>query len=371
MSSKFRSKACLGVFVLMHLALMSNAQEASVYELFEQVYGQAGAPTKKEFFSGQVLKGKRNGMGVLLHPRKWLYAGDFSNGGFSGTGMYVTEGGIPHCEGSFIYVGRWKEGKKSGKGRCYAENGDLVYEGKFEADKPVDKYPSVSLDTKRFFSISSIDDKTFFVGEYAGIKPDGFGAILFSNGDTILGQFQEGKRKGICLFTTVSSEWQTQNYKDGDVQVLSSSENYAAIDRDRKTMVKQYLQGVGDEFFDWVVEGVELAGNIATTISEMHAPQGGYEEDGETVSSSGGGSSSAKGTKGSSGSEVSAKNKDSNSYSSYESQLIKMNTYHESEYNDSDRRQIQQKMRDIRTKWEGRGYKMFHSTWEDWDGSKR
>lgn len=48
-----------------------------------------------------------------------------------------------------------------------------------------------------------------------------------------------------------------------------------------------------------------------------------------------------------------------------------MNTYYESEYNDSHRHDIQSKMKSIRTKWESRGYQMFKSSWEDWSGSKR
>lgn len=65
------------------------------------------------------------------------------------------------------------------------------------------------------------------------------------------------------------------------------------------------------------------------------------------------------------------KNADSGTYSNYESQLIKMNTYWETQYNDSDRRYIQSKMRAIRTKWENKGYQMFHSPWEDWNGAKK
>lgn len=48
-----------------------------------------------------------------------------------------------------------------------------------------------------------------------------------------------------------------------------------------------------------------------------------------------------------------------------------MNTYYESEYSDSHRRDIQSKMKSIRKKWESRGYQMFKSSCEDWSGSKR
>lgn len=65
------------------------------------------------------------------------------------------------------------------------------------------------------------------------------------------------------------------------------------------------------------------------------------------------------------------KNADARTYSDYESQLIQMNTYYADKYNDQTRRNIQSKMKAIRQKWEQRGFQMFHSTWEDWDGIKK
>ena len=100
---------------------------------------------------------------------------------------------------------------------------------------------------------------------------------------------------------------------------------------------------------------------------------GEYDDDTDTGLS---GSSTRTGSKSSgkskqSGNDVEAKNRDQKSYSGYESQLIKMNTYWEDEYNDSHRRDIQSKMKRIREKWESRGYQMFRSSWEDWDGHKK
>ena len=69
--------------------------------------------------------------------------------------------------------------------------------------------------------------------------------------------------------------------------------------------------------------------------------------------------------------EVNSKNADSRTYSNYETQLIKMNTNYERDYNDSTRKDIQRKMKSIRQKWVDRGYNMYKSTWEDWNGVKR
>lgn len=62
------------------------------------------------------------------------------------------------------------------------------------------------------------------------------------------------------------------------------------------------------------------------------------------------------------------KNRDSNVYQDYEGQLSSMKTFPE-RYDDQQRRTIQMKMKQIRTKWEQKGFKMYHSEWENWDGS--
>jgi len=54
-------------------------------------------------------------------------------------------------------------------------------------------------------------------------------------------------------------------------------------------------------------------------------------------------------------------------YYNYENQLSKMKTYPET-YNDSDRRYIQSKMKEIRNKLQQSGYTLNKSQWEDWNG---
>lgn len=69
--------------------------------------------------------------------------------------------------------------------------------------------------------------------------------------------------------------------------------------------------------------------------------------------------------------EMTAKNTDSRTYSNYETLLIKMNTYYERDYNDRDRKYIQNQMKQIRMKWINKGYSFWKSDWEEWNGTKR
>lgn len=66
-------------------------------------------------------------------------------------------------------------------------------------------------------------------------------------------------------------------------------------------------------------------------------------------------------------SETSAMNADNRTYCNYETQLIKMRNG--DNYDDSRRRNIQSKMKRIRTKWEKRGYNFYHAEIEDWGGN--
>ncbi len=67
-------------------------------------------------------------------------------------------------------------------------------------------------------------------------------------------------------------------------------------------------------------------------------------------------------------SETTAMNTDRRTYAKYETQLINMMTGVD-DYNDARRRDIQRKMRQIRTKWEQRGYNFPHSEMEHWRGN--
>lgn len=135
-----------------------------------------------------------------------------------------------------------------------------------------------------------------------------------------------------------------------------------------KTSAWKYV-GIGAAAVATVGAGVAMAvgamnGDNTGTYSSSDY---GSSSSSDSYSSSSSSSSSSE----HSTSEMTSKNRDARTYSDYESQLIKMNTYWETQYNDNQRREIQQKMKSIRSKWESRGYRMQHSEWEDWDGRKR
>ena len=125
-----------------------------------------------------------------------------------------------------------------------------------------------------------------------------------------------------------------------------------------------------------VWDGISTFLNVLTAVSSQYleytqAINSSYQDsDSDSYSStgsSGASSSSAKKSSGTSGTRESTTslNADRNTYSNCESALIKMSTYPEY-YDDSERQEQQRIMRQIRTKWEAKGHKMYHSRWEDW-----
>ncbi len=115
-----------------------------------------------------------------------------------------------------------------------------------------------------------------------------------------------------------------------------------------------------------------LSSSLAATANQYNSYNTNYGNSSSNNSASYSSSKSAYGSNsGHSMSEVQSKNTDSRTYSNDESLLIKMNTYWETQYNDNERRNIQRRMQQIRTKWVNRGFQFYHSPWEDWDGRKK
>ena len=362
------------LFIILAFSFLSslNAQELNPMTVFSKAFEIVNEKNNKEKFKGQILKGKRNGMGYTINKKGDIYAGDFYRGGATGFAMLITSGQIANCDSCFVYVGNWKDGKKSGFGVCYAENGDIIYQGQFADDKPIGVYPSENPNLEKYFTLIEIGGGDYFLGEMKNGNANGFGVLVFNNGDLWQSSFKDGQRKGIGLYLAYNGEWETLNVKGDDYDIVSSSENYRNMDATRKANFRSALSGAMGYFAEATQAAANLAGDIqaarnGTDISTNSGDTNIGTTSGPIESRSG---NTGQGT-GHNASEVQSKNKDSNTYSSYEFQLIKMNTYWESQYNDSQRRNIQQNMKKIRTKWESRGFQMFHSQWEDWDGKKR
>ena len=368
-------KRALFFFPFVLAALCGMAQDAC--GLFSKAMEVVNEKSRKEQFKGQILKGQRNGMGVLLHPKdSSVYVGDFYRDAISGFGMFVSSAGsyVEDCDSCIVYVGNWKKGVKSGFGICYAENGDVLYKGQFEAGKPVGAYPARQADALRYFSSIVYENGDAYVGELKGGVPDGYGILAFANGDLWMSSFKQGEQAGVGLYMLYNGEWETLNVENGKYSVISTSVNYANIDAARKASVRSSLSEAFSYFAAAAATGLDVAQGVHDLKNGNSGSYDASVEDGYSASgygNGGSGSSSGSSSKKSSApyslSENQSKNTDSKTYACYDSLLRKMRSGN-MEYNDRERREWQSKMREIREKWESRGERFQHSSNEDWGG---
>ena len=247
----------LTLFLLLATSLM-DAQGILPQSLLDKCFSVTHEKIAGGKYKGQVLKGKRNGMGFVLYKGGDLFAGDFYMNEISGMGMLVASGEVKNCDGCKTYVGNWKEGKKSGFGRCYSAEGKIIYQGQFADDKPTGSYPSENITQQRSITVIELDEGNVFVGEIKEGRPDGFGIVMFSNGDLWQSSFKNGERKGIGLYQAYDGEWQTMNIKGEQCNVVSSSENYRIAENARREMANKAFSSIMESAVDVAKASAEM-----------------------------------------------------------------------------------------------------------------
>ena len=243
-------KSKLLTFFLLLSTSLVEAQNILPQALLEKCFEVTHEKITGGKFKGQVLKGKRNGMGFVLYKGGDLFAGDFYMDDITGMGMLVASGEIKNCDGCKIYVGNWQGGKKKGFGRCYSAEGNIIYQGQFADDKPTGSYPSENINQQRSIAAIQLNDGNIFVGEIKEGRPNGFGVVVFSNGDLWQSSFSNGERKGIGLYQAYDGEWQTMNVKGEQCSVVSSSENYRIAENARKEMANEAFSSIMESAVD-------------------------------------------------------------------------------------------------------------------------
>ena len=168
------------LYIVLIFALTSSLAlaQSGLANLFTKSFEIVNEKSGKERFKGQILKGKRNGMGAVLSKNGAVYIGDFYRDEMTGLGMMIAADGtfVDHCDDCVIYVGNWKEGRKSGFGKCYDIDGNIVYKGQFADGKPTGTYPADKSNVdNRQLSLIDLDDNNLFLGETLNGIPNGLG----------------------------------------------------------------------------------------------------------------------------------------------------------------------------------------------------
>lgn len=318
---------------------------------------------KQGFFISQKVKGKLSGTGIYKYKNGTLYIGDFKDKKPNGYGMLICAESdtIINCPNAVIYVGKFKEGIKKGKGVCYNKLGELIYSGSFDDNSPSSDYiiPSQS----RYFSDARTED-FYYIGEFEDTNPNGFGAIFFNNGDILISRFEEGQRTGINVYIEHDGNWVSENVEKGNSTFISSSREYASYVEGSKSEWNAGWKKAMGSLSDWAVALNELA--IAMGGTSMNSSYNYMVESPEDTSKSS--STTKRGTslnnERNNISEQRSYNQDKSTYSKYDGMLSQAFAGNRNA-SQSEIKSWQNKMKQLRKKWESRGKDFPHSSNED------
>ena len=146
-------------------------------------------------YTGNWINGTPHGVGEAKAGEPYLridYDGDWENGFAHGTGYSSTTFHSGHT--SLDYHGGWQNGLFHGAGKLEADGGDSgeypQFDGVFEND---------TLISGQMIGISSdiVPNAISYCGQFTKVwrlwLPHGTGAMTFTNGDTYVGQFEDGQ----------------------------------------------------------------------------------------------------------------------------------------------------------------------------------
>lgn len=244
----------------------------------------------KPQYIGQTSYGKKNGLGLLIKRNRDLYIGNFSKNKIHGFGFFISheKSFISNCDSCVAYIGDFVDGKKDGRGCCYDQRGFLMYQGAFSNDKPLDPYPAYDTLNDKIISLLDIGG-SMYIGEISIVErmPDGFGVVIYENGDFFEGRFSEGKIVGVGLYATSNNEWEMLNYKrDGSVAVISSATEYATINETRKAINQKIIKETFSELANEMAQLSEtIQGNSSIANSNTdHTSDSFYNKSGSNPS---------------------------------------------------------------------------------------
>lgn len=321
------------------------------------------AKDKNGYFVMQKLKGDLTGTGLYKFKNGSIYIGDFKDKKPNGYGMLICSenDSIKHCPEAKVYVGKFKDGIKRGKGVCYNSYGEMIYSGKFENDQPTNYFSYENVGTK-FFSDTKSED-FYYIGEFEENAPNGYGAIFFTNGDILISNFKEGKRTGINIFLERDGNWLSENVEDNSSTFISSSREYASYVAGSKSEWNAGWKKALGSLEDWAAALNDLSSqlNSISTNSDIASPT--YSNN--TISNK---QTSQKGNNTPGGgydlSEQRAYNRDKSTYSKYDGMLAAAFAGNR-DASASEIKSWQNKMRQIRQKWESKGRDFPHFPNED------
>lgn len=180
--------------------------------------------------NGRFQAGFLNGCGVALYGEFGLYIGEFREGKRSGYGemTYLNEDQeclhISETQGK--YVGQWKSDMRHGKGKMTWRSGE-VYEGMYRKDRRHNVQGTLTLPSGELYSglwvHNSIQGQgryqdssgLLFIGKFLNSSPHTDGTLIYRNGDKYEGTVKDLKPHGRGRIVYASREVYVGDFWEG------------------------------------------------------------------------------------------------------------------------------------------------------------
>ena len=157
-------------------------------------HDEEDAPVRREVFEGQVVDGKRHGVGEYRYSDGSKYAGEWFKGYRQGYGQLTSKDGT-------TYTGEWDRNKVHGSGSFKWPDGSSYTGEAFEGTRQ-----------GKGCYISGKHD--VYVGDFRKNQLEGIGVFAYHDGSRFEGGFRRNQRHGLGTFTDILGVRYLGNYVD-------------------------------------------------------------------------------------------------------------------------------------------------------------
>ena len=267
------------ILYLFFTVLCVNMYGEEMIRQFDPIFSTNTKNIKTGKYKGQVNKGKATGTGVIRLKSGGIYYGDLQDGVPEGYGVLISPEGLKNLNEALVYSGRFKKGIMDGKARCYNSEGINIYEGIFREDKP---QQTLTTGSGEGYFICNESGEHRYIGEISSnYALNGRGIIISEDGGYQISNFKDGEPQDILFISDQSGNWQLIKIEDEDLSLISSSEEYATLDRERKAITRQSMQ---EAFVEISASLNELSNNLQNLSNNLRALSSGADKIGNPTS---------------------------------------------------------------------------------------
>ncbi|MCC8036690.1 MAG: hypothetical protein LIP02_00915 [Bacteroidales bacterium] len=271
-------------------------------------------------YKGQRVREWRKGYGMQRLEGGSFYVGLFQDDHATGSGIIVAPGiqFLANCDSTAYYVGKVVDGVPQGAGKCYNDYGKLIYKGAFDQGRPVDPYPSATIDDPHRFVNIDLDEGMYLFCEATDTVLDGLSYMVGTDRSLWVGRFKNNDISGLTMNCTPLGDWQTAYVRDGQAQVQSSATEYAMYDAMQQVALENALALMEEQqrqaqaaydlehaeqrargsrwerFLNGFINACQIIGDVANTagnlINTYESIKSGAYADGGAMGAGGGGS---------------------------------------------------------------------------------